>query len=113
MTSDSTLNHRAAGTKTIVDIEAQNVDFRNCETIKSAVAGLVNQGNKNIVLNLSKVNFMDSSGLSVILFCKRACDEVTGTFGVFGLQTYVNNLVTLTNLNKTVSIFPSEAEASA
>jgi anti-anti-sigma factor len=54
---------------------------------------------------------MDSSGLSVILFCKRACDEVGGNFGIYGLQNYVNNLVNLTNLHKTISIFPTEAEA--
>lgn len=111
MSSDTNIASRDSGTKTIVDIDAQNVDFRNCEAIKSAVAGMVAQGNKHIVLNLSKVNFMDSSGLSVILFCKRTCEEAGGTFGAFGLQAYVNNLVNLTNLNKTIDIFPSEAEA--
>jgi anti-anti-sigma factor len=111
MSSETNIASRDSGTKTIVDIDAQNVDFRNCEAIKSAVAGMVAQGNKNIVLNLSKVNFMDSSGLSVILFCKRTCEEAGGTFGAFGLQSYVNNLVNLTNLNKTIDIFPSESEA--
>jgi len=47
----------------------------------------------------------------VILFCKRTCEEAGGKFGVFGLQSYVNNLVNLTNLNKTIDIFASEAEA--
>jgi anti-anti-sigma factor len=55
---------------------------------------------------------MDSSGLSVILFCKRACDEAGGHFGIYGLQNYVNNLVNLTNLHKTISIFQTEAEAT-
>jgi anti-sigma B factor antagonist len=111
MSSETKIASRANGNKTIVDIDAQNVDFRNCEAIKSAVAGIVSQGQKNIVLNLSKVNFMDSSGLSVILFCKRSCDEVQGSFGVFGLQNYVNNLVNLTNLNKTIDIYSNESEA--
>ena len=111
MSSETNIASRDAGTKTVVDIEAQNVDFRNCEAIKSAVAGMVSQGQKNILLNLSKVSFMDSSGLSVILFCKRACEEAGGTFGAFGLQNYVNNLVNLTNLNKTIDIYMTEAEA--
>src|SRR5688572_23833360 len=71
MSSETKIASRDFGSKTIVDVDAQNVDFRNCEAIKSAVAGMVAQGHKNIVLNLSKVSFMDSSGLSVILFCKR------------------------------------------
>lgn len=111
MSSETKIASRESGLKTVVDIDAQNVDFRNCEAIKSAVAGVVAQGRKDVVLNLSKVTFMDSSGLSVILFCKRACEEAGGTFGAFGLQNYVNNLVNLTNLNKTVNIFISETDA--
>jgi anti-sigma B factor antagonist len=112
MSSEANIISRDSGSKKIVDIDTPNVDFRNCEAIKSTVAGIVAQGQKNIILNLSKVNFMDSSGLSVILFCKRICDEADGTFGVYGLQTYVNNLVNLTNLNKTINIYKTEAEAA-
>jgi anti-anti-sigma factor len=112
MSTETKILSRDSGDKTIVDIEAQNVDFRNCEAIKSSVAGFVSQGQKNIILNLSKVSFMDSSGLSVMLFCKRVCDEAGGTFGAFGLQNYVNNLVNLTNLNKTIPIYASEADAT-
>lgn len=111
MSSETKITSRQSGSKTVVDIDTQNVDFRNCEAIKSAVAGMVSQGQKDILLNLSKVSFMDSSGLSVILFCKRTCEEANGTFGVYGLQNYVNNLVNLTNLNKTIDIFKSESEA--
>jgi anti-sigma B factor antagonist len=102
---------RENGSKTIVEVDTQNVDFRNCESIKSAVANIVAGGKKDIVLNLNKVSFMDSSGLSVILFCKRTCEEAGGKFSVCGLQSYVNNLVHLTNLNKTVPIHESENEA--
>lgn len=111
MNSETKIASREIGAKTVVDIDAQNVDFRNCEAIKSAVAGMVAQGQKHIVLNLSQVSFMDSSGLSIILFCKRVCEEASGSFGAFGLQTYVNNLVNLTNLNKTIVIYQNESEA--
>ena len=113
MSSDTKISSHQAGAKTVVDIDTQNVDFRNCETIKSAVANMVAQGQKDILLNLSKVSFMDSSGLSVILFCKRTCEDAQRTFGVYGLQSYVNNLVNLTNLNKTIDIYKDEAEAQA
>lgn len=112
MSSDATkIISRQSGDKTLVDIDASNVDFRNSEAIKSSVAALVSQGQKNILLNLGKVSFMDSSGLGVILFCKRTCDEAGGSFGIFALQNYVSNLVNLTNLNKTIHIFENEAEA--
>ncbi len=113
MSSETNITPRQVGGKTIVDVDAQNVDFRNCETIKSAVAGIVAGGQSHILLNLSKVSFMDSSGLSVILFCKRTCEEAGGNFGVFGLQNYVNNLINLTNLHKTIEIYQDETAAVA
>lgn len=111
MSLDTNLISRDNGNRTVAEIDTPNVDFRNCESIKSAIANLVATGKKDIVLNLSKVTFMDSSGLSVILFCKRACEEAGGTFFVCGLQSYVNNLFNLTNLNKTVRILTDENEA--
>ena len=113
MSTDTITATRHQNGKAIVDVQTQNVDFRNCETIKASVAGVVSEGQKHVLLNLSQVNFMDSSGLSVILFCKRTCEEAGSKFGVFGLQSYVNNLVNLTNLNKTIDIYKSEPEALA
>ncbi|MBX2861794.1 MAG: STAS domain-containing protein [Vampirovibrio sp.] len=111
MDNETNIVVRESGDKCIVLLDTQNVDFRNCETIKSSVANLVNTGKTHLILGLEKVSFMDSSGLSVLLFCKRTCEEAQGSFTMFGLQSYVNNLVTLTNLNKSIEIFESESDA--
>lgn len=113
MTQDVPVSLREEGAKTIVDIEADNVDFRNAELLKSVLSNLVLEGKKHLVLNLRHVNFMDSSGLSVLLAGKRATEEADGTFSICGLQGYVNNLVSLTNLNKIITVYPTELEASA
>lgn len=110
MTTDAGIITREAGARTVMELDAQSVDFRNAESIKSSMTGLVNNGQKDVVLNLGKVSFMDSSGLSVILFGKRACEEAGGTFCVTGLQSYVSNLFNLTNLTKTVRILADENE---
>lgn len=102
---------RESGEKMVVEIDAQNVDFRNCETIKSAIHNIVTNGKSHIILNLGKVGFMDSSGLSVLLYCKRLCEESGGSFVLCGLQSYVNSLVNLTNLNKSIPIYEDENQA--
>ena len=111
MSVDTGLITRDSGNKTVIEVDAQNVDYRNCESLKSAVSQVLSEGKKLIVLNMSKVSFMDSSGLGVLLFCKRSCDEVGGNFSLCGLQGYVNNLVQLTKLNKAIPIFETEDEA--
>jgi anti-anti-sigma factor len=54
---------------------------------------------------------MDSSGLSVLLSGKRVAEEAGGSFSICGLQGYVNNLINLTNLNKTIAVYPTDMEA--
>jgi len=111
MKHDIPVTIRQEGAKTVVDLGMDNVDFRNAEALKSLLASLVLEGQAHLVLNFSKVNFMDSSGLSVLLSGKRVAEEAGGTFSICGLQGYVNNLINLTNLHKTITVFPSDAEA--
>ena len=111
MTEFAGLITRETGDRTIIEVDAQNIDFRNCETIKSAIQTIVSGGKKDIILNLGKVGFMDSSGLSILIYGKRLCDEVNGTFVMCSLQNYVNNLAQLTKLNKSINIYETEEQA--
>lgn len=111
MTNDVPVSTRQEGLKTVVDIETDNVDFRNAEMLKAMLADLVKDGKKEIILNLRQVNFMDSSGLSVLLSGKRVTEEAGGSFSICGLQGYVNNLINLTNLNKTIAVYATDLEA--
>lgn len=97
--------------KTIVDIAAQHIDFRNAQQLKSFVANLYEAGHRYVLLNLGQVGFMDSSGLSVLLIGQRSADEHQGTFAVYGVQGYVNNLIELTHLNRVIPICQTEQEA--
>ncbi len=111
MTNEMPVSVRSEGPKTVVDVLAENVDFRNAETLKNALTDLVRQGNKDLIFNMARVSFMDSSGLSVLLTGKRVTEEAGGSFSICGLQGYVNNLINLTNLNKTIAVFASDLEA--
>lgn len=112
MSTETSIITRECDGKTIVEIDSQNVDFRNCETIKSAVANIIHTGKTNIILQLGRVGFMDSSGLSVLLYCKRTCEEAGGGFVLCGVQGYVSNLINLTNLHKSIPIYKTETEAT-
>ena len=109
--SDSFANIRHEGEKAIVDVSASHVDFRNAEQFKAILKDLYTAGSQQVLLNLSQFTFMDSSGLSVLLVGKRSADEAGGSFSIFGIQGYVNNLVELTHLNRAIPIYQSEEEA--
>lgn len=59
---------------------------------------------RHLVLDFSGLNFMDSSGLGVLLGRYKELGKWRGTMQVFGLQPPVEKLFLMTGLNKLISM---------
>ena len=66
---------------------------------------------KKVVVNLEKVNFIDSSGLSALVKGLKRCRQNGGELYLSNLQQAVFIIFELTRLDKAFSIFPDEAAA--
>ena len=53
---------------------------------------------------MSKSRYCDSSGLSAILVANRLCKNTNGTFVLTGLQTAVERLITISQLDTVLKI---------
>ncbi len=69
------------------------------------------EGYANAILDLSKVNFVDSSGLSAMLVGNRLSKEVNGTFVLASLQPNVVKMVKISQLDSVLVILPTVEEA--
>lgn len=65
----------------------------------------------NVVLNLAGVEFIDSSGLAVLVKVLKRCREYGGNLAVCELQQAVTIIFELTNLNKAFDLYLTEADA--
>lgn len=111
--NSTNVNVRESNGKTVVEIDTQNIDFRNCEMLKNTLKDNINPDSASMVLNMKNVVFVDSSGLSLFLFGKQLCEKSGGQLAVCDLQDYVLNLMTLTHLDKAIKIYPDESQALA
>ena len=59
---------------------------------------------RNIVIDLSNARYCDSSGLSAILVANRLCKNANGVFILSGLQTAVERLITISQLDTVLNI---------
>jgi anti-sigma B factor antagonist len=66
---------------------------------------------KRVVVNLSGVNFIDSSGLSTLVKGLKRCRQNGGDLVLSDLQQAVQIIIELTRLDKAFSIFENEAAA--
>jgi anti-anti-sigma factor len=72
---------------------------------------LHNEGFKNIILDLEPVQFVDSSGLSSLLVGNRLSKEAAGTFVLTNLNTHVQKLIKISQLESILNIVPTVSES--
>lgn len=96
---------------TLVKVESKRLDTNNAPDLKSELVGINNQGEKNIVLDLSNCDYCDSSGLRAVLVANRLCEDAIGTFILCGLQPDVENLVKISMLHTVLIITKTADEA--
>jgi anti-anti-sigma factor len=90
----------------------EKLDTHIAPTLKSELVLVSGNGEKNIILDLSKCRYCDSSGLSAILVANRLCKNANGTFVLTGLNDAVERLITISQLDTVLNITGSLEEAS-
>lgn len=96
---------------TLIKVNSERLDTNNAPDLKSELVVIGNEGEKNIILDLSGVNYCDSSGLRAVLVANRLCEDNIGTFILCGLQPDVENLVKISMLHTVLLITKTVEEA--
>jgi len=79
---------------------------------KEALVGYVKSGHRNIILDLSSVTFIDSSGLGALIGSLKAMGK-DGELILCGVCDSVVNMLKLTRMDKIFQIFGTLEEATA
>ena len=73
----------------------------------------IERGARKLVLDVSKVDFLDSSGVGMLAVCAGAMGKAGGRIMIAGVQGRVEEVLLLTNLNRIIGIYPDLAAACA
>jgi len=89
---------------TLIKVLVEKLDTHIAPTIKSELVLIAGNGEKNIIIDLSESRYCDSSGLSAILVANRLCKNAKGVFVLTGLQTAVERLISISQLDTVLNI---------
>ncbi len=89
---------------TLVNVLIEKLDTNIAPSLKSELVLIAGNGEKNILLDLSKCRYCDSSGLSAILVANRLATNANGNFVLTGLQPAVEKLITISQLDNVLKI---------
>lgn len=95
---------------TVVTPQIPQLDSNVAADFKTAFSELLASDQHFILLDLSLVDFMDSSGLAAIVFCFQLT-TIGKKLAICGLNDRVEQLFTLTQMQKVVQLFSTKREA--
>jgi anti-sigma B factor antagonist len=79
--------------------------------LREAVVGCLDQDKKNILVDLGKVSFMDSSGVGELVSCYTTVSNRGGQMKLLNLTKKVHDLLQITQLVTVFEVYRDEVEA--
>lgn len=89
------------------------VDVYSAPSLRENLTQLLDEGEKTIVVDMTEVAFLDSTGLGALIAARTATDKAGGALPIVCTQDRILKLFTITGLDGVFSIFPTVDEAVA
>ena len=83
------------------------------ELVRNTIRELIAKGRTRLLLNLDKVDFLDSSGIATLVNSYTYARERGASLKLLHLKSNIHDLLQITRLNKLFEIFDDEAAAVA
>ena len=104
------LHESKVGDVTIFHLQNE-IDLHNAPTLRALFQAKSNQHCPTLVVNLSGVPFIDSSGIAVLLEYLRDAGQFGGQFCLAAPTDHVRHVFEITRLNEAFPVFANVAEA--
>ena len=94
----------------IVGFPVDNLDAGNVKDFRAAIQAVADT-HDIVMLDMQRLNFVDSSGLGALLSCLRTMKGKKGQLLLFGMTKPVRALFELVRMHRIFSIYNSQEEA--
>jgi anti-anti-sigma factor len=112
-TTQVTMSVRKAGDQAkIIDVRGRVTSLAE-NTLMDAFTQASTDGAPIVVLNLTDLEYMNSSGIGLLIRLFKQADTDGRGLLAFGLNEYYQNIFELTGLNKFIRVYETEADALA
>ena len=105
------IGQRTVGSVEVLDLDGKLILGDGSGLLKDKVHSLVFQGQKQIVLNLAGVSYMDSAGLGELIASYTTASREGGKVKIANLTKRVTDLLTIAKVLTVFDVYESEADA--
>lgn len=94
----------------IIDLQGQ-LDVYNSSELQKLVNAYISRGLLKFALNLEKVTYLDSSTISIFLYCSQALEKENGKFLLAGLTGAPLEVFEMAKLHEVFDLYPDISSA--
>ena len=94
----------------VIELREDNLDASNVREFKDAIQSMIHERTR-VVLDMSGVKFVDSSGLGALISCLRLLNGRRGDFKLCAMSKSVRALFELMRMHRVFNIHDSLQEA--
>ncbi|HOF32826.1 MAG TPA: STAS domain-containing protein [Spirochaetota bacterium] len=104
------INRRESADIVVLDISGE-IDLYNAPEIKDTINQLIEDQKYNVIINLEKVSYIDSSGIGALISSLSSLKKYQGGLKIINVYASVRKVFELTKLTYFFEIFDSESDA--
>ncbi len=105
------INERQAGDVTVLDMSGKITIGEGSVALRNAIRKLIEGGKKKILLNLSQVSYVDSSGIGEFVASFTAIGREGGQLKLLNLTQKIQDLLAITKLLTVFDTYDDESSA--
>ena len=94
----------------IIDIQGE-IDVYTAPQLKQQILDLLDRGVNHVIVNLTGVEYLDSTALGVLIGGLKRLRERDGTLDIICPNTRIRRIFEITGLDKIFDIYANEEEA--
>jgi len=82
----------------VIEVKGSLVGGEETDELRNAVADFVQQGSKKLIIDLSKVTYLNSTAIGVLVSAHTTFSKNKGHVKVCGINKNINNIFVITKL---------------
>jgi anti-sigma B factor antagonist len=106
------LTARSFADRTVLEVGGE-IDVYTAPALREKIVSLVDGGAKMLIVDLARVEFLDSTGLGVLVGALKRLRNAGGSFGVVCDQERLLKIFRITGLDRVLDLYDSVESASA
>lgn len=95
----------------VIEVKGSLVGGEETDELRNAVADYVEQGTKKLVIDLSKVTYLNSTAIGVLVSAHTTFSKNKGRVKLCGINKNINNIFVITKLTLVFDVMESREDA--